>query len=394
MRARFHRSFWLAGVLGILVQAAGGAAAPATPTAPAALPPALEAALQGAEGETEAGWAYTQSIRVFRSGELVESRTVRIDPGQPADRRCVVLHATGEKGAADADKQDSACADDHDFPSYARLAEMIRDGKVTPVAGGAQGANFRLEPRPGRTLRMTGVDVQISSDETDDLTGTAHVAQAGEATWVDRLRLGLPGARGNAVARLHQLDLDYHYARDAATGMRLPAAFDIALRLTLVGLWTLDIRVEQRFSDFRKVAGAPAGQAQAHPHAHPAGAAAGLQLDAGRKWGTDAALRAGMAAIQRVFEADHPAIHSGAETDAQYAALAGRIETQVQSIVANCRLPPAADANLHLVIADLLQGVAMMRGQQPARTRHDGAALVHAALQAYAKHFDDPGLAR
>jgi hypothetical protein len=211
---------------------------------------------------------------------------------------------------------------------------------------------------------------------------------------VDRLQLGLPGARGNAVARLHQLDLDYLYARDAATGTRLPAAFDIALRLTLVGLWTLDIRVEQRFSDFRKAAGAPAAQADAHPHAHPAGAAAGLQLDAGRKWGTDAALRAGMAAIQRAFEADHPAIHSGAETDAQYAALAGRIDTQVQSIVANCRLPPAADANLHLVIADLLQGVAIMRGQQAARTRHDGAALVHAALQAYAKHFDDPGLAR
>jgi hypothetical protein len=39
----------------------------------------------------------------------------------------------------------------------------------------------------------------------------------------------------------------------------------------------------------------------------------------------------------------------------------------------------------------LLQGVSLMRGKEPARTRHDGAALVHGALIAYGKYFDDPG---
>jgi hypothetical protein len=78
------------------------------------------------------------------------------------------------------------------------------------------------------------------------------------------------------------------------------------------------------------------------------------------------------------------------ETDAQYAALADRIEAQVNSIVANCHLPAAADANLHYVIADLSGGVARMRGQDPARTRLDGAALVHGALIAYGKYFEDP----
>ena len=57
---------------------------------------------------------------------------------------------------------------------------------------------------------------------------------------------------------------------------------------------------------------------------------------------------------------------------------------------ANCRLPPAADANLHYVIADVLQGVNLMQGKDPVRTRHDGAALVHGALIAYGKYFDDP----
>jgi hypothetical protein len=130
-----------------------------------------------------------------------------------------------------------------------------------------------------------------------------------------------------------------------------------------------------------------------HDHAHQQGSAAAveqLQLDGERKWPTDTALRAGMATIHAAFEADHPAIHAGQQTDAQYEALAGHIETQVNSIVANCRLPPAADANLHFVIADLLQGVSLMRGQDAQRTRHDGAALVHGALTAYGRYFDDP----
>ena len=129
-----------------------------------------------------------------------------------------------------------------------------------------------------------------------------------------------------------------------------------------------------------------------HEHGHDSSAAAvtQLKLDGEKKWPTDASLRAGMSAIHAAFQTDHPAIHAGKQTDAQYDALAGRIESQVNSIVANCKLPPAADANLHYVIADLLQGVSLMRGQDPKRTRHDGAALVHGALRAYGQYFDDP----
>jgi hypothetical protein len=129
-----------------------------------------------------------------------------------------------------------------------------------------------------------------------------------------------------------------------------------------------------------------------HGHDHEAATAAiaNLKLDGGEKWPTDASLRKGMVEVRAAFEADHPAIHAGKETDAQYEALAGRIEAQVNSIVANCKLPPAADANLHYVIADLLQGVGLMRGQDPKRTRHEGAALVHGALRAYGQFFDDP----
>ena len=143
---------------------------------------------------------------------------------------------------------------------------------------------------------------------------------------------------------------------------------------------------------FWALGASPAIAQQQHEHEHESGVAAvaSIELDAGRKWVTDASLRAGMADIRAAFDADHPAIHAGQQTDAQYDALAGRIEAQVNTIVANCRLPPEADANLHYLIADLSQGVGLMRGQDPARTRHEGAALVHGALRAYGEFFDDP----
>jgi len=137
-------------------------------------------------------------------------------------------------------------------------------------------------------------------------------------------------------------------------------------------------------------AGVRAQHGHGQDHDTATAAIVNLKLDGGEKWPTDASLRKGMAEIHAAFEADHPAIHAGKATDAQYEALAGRIESQVNSIVANCRLPPAADANLHYLIADLLQGVSLMRGQDAQRTRHDGAALVHGALRAYGQFFDDP----
>jgi hypothetical protein len=132
-----------------------------------------------------------------------------------------------------------------------------------------------------------------------------------------------------------------------------------------------------------------------HGHQHgpdksTAAAVTQLQLDGQAKWATDAALRAGMGRIREAFDADHSAIHAGRETDAAYAALATRIESEVNVIVATCKLPPAADANLHYIVADLLRGANLMRQPDATQTRHQGAALVHGALNAYGRFFDDP----
>jgi hypothetical protein len=133
-----------------------------------------------------------------------------------------------------------------------------------------------------------------------------------------------------------------------------------------------------------------------HEHSDHGHAAAGaalvahMQLNDSQRWPTDASLRAGMLEIRSQFDAHHPRIHAGTQSEAQYDALAASVEMAVNRIVEQCKLPAAADAQLHYVVGDLLQGVTLMRGSDPAHSRHDGAALVHGALNAYGKFFDDP----
>ena len=130
----------------------------------------------------------------------------------------------------------------------------------------------------------------------------------------------------------------------------------------------------------------PAALAQ---HQHEAGAHT-LQLDNGKKWTTDAPLRKGMAAIRNAVAADHGAIHADKETAAQYKALAGKIDGQIAYVVKNCKLSPEADAQLHVVLADIIAGSDLMKAGDQAK-RREGAVKVVDALAAYPHYFDHPG---
>ena len=119
------------------------------------------------------------------------------------------------------------------------------------------------------------------------------------------------------------------------------------------------------------------GAAFAAEEHHPHGAAeAKLVLDQGRKWQTDAPLRKGMENIRT-------AMASGGK----YAAKAERVNAEVAYIVQNCKLPPDADAQLHLVIAELMAGAEAMQGEHA----RGGAERVTKALNAYGEFFDHPG---
>ena len=123
-------------------------------------------------------------------------------------------------------------------------------------------------------------------------------------------------------------------------------------------------------------------------HAGTGAAIAELTLNDGQKWPSDAALREGMTEIRAILRASMGQIHGGNFSAAEYAALADRVESQVDGLVRNCRLPPEADAQLHLVIADILDGAEMMR---EGNGHVEGAIKLMRTLHAYGNHFDHPG---
>jgi hypothetical protein len=126
-------------------------------------------------------------------------------------------------------------------------------------------------------------------------------------------------------------------------------------------------------------------------HAHEAGGATGLRLDHGRKWASDAPLRAGMTRIRALVAPQLAPAHAGKLAPADYQALARKVEAEVGTMVANCKLPPESDAVLHVVLAQVLAGTATMDGRTAGAKAPEGLVQVVAAVNDYGRHFEHPG---
>ena len=130
----------------------------------------------------------------------------------------------------------------------------------------------------------------------------------------------------------------------------------------------------------------------ADPHSHGQDAApAKLQLDQGKKWATDEPLRKGMSSIYEAVHGAPAPLHKATAKPEAYAEVGNRIEADVGRIVKDCKLPPAADAQLHLVIADVIAGADAMKGAKTAKAGQAGLIKVNGALKNYGKYFDHPG---
>lgn len=129
---------------------------------------------------------------------------------------------------------------------------------------------------------------------------------------------------------------------------------------------------------------------EAHGHGHGAEQAK-LTLNHGKKWQTDAPLRQGMDNIRAALAGDLKTIHANKASAKQYETLAAKVEGEVAYVVQNCKLEPEADAQLHLVIAEVLGGAGAMQGKEQGVTPRDGAVRVVKALNEYGKYFDHPG---
>ncbi len=135
---------------------------------------------------------------------------------------------------------------------------------------------------------------------------------------------------------------------------------------------------------------AGAARAEHDHHGHGSEAPQQLQLNAGKKWATDASLRQAMGNINQAVAKAIPLVHRNQFGDAQYKALAEKVNQQVAFAIEHCKLDSRADAMLHLIIADLQAGAEVMSGTAGADP-HEGLHQVLHALEAYGQYFQHPG---
>lgn len=122
-----------------------------------------------------------------------------------------------------------------------------------------------------------------------------------------------------------------------------------------------------------------------HDHGHEV---TELKLNNGSKWAIDAPLSRAMTNIRNAMYNEIDLIHSNGLPKEKYLVLSKEINNEVKYMVENCKLEPEADAQLHLIIQDLVEGSSVMETNANAQ---DGAVKVIGAIEKYTTYFDDPG---
>ena len=124
--------------------------------------------------------------------------------------------------------------------------------------------------------------------------------------------------------------------------------------------------------------------ATSHDHGHGEGAPA-LQLDAGKRWATDAPLRAGMRNLREATETlNH--YEMGHLDDTQRDNAVEKIDAAIKDMFANCKLKPEADAALHGLLEKFIVGANAARAGKFSKAE---LAPMQEALALYPQMFDD-----
>ena len=131
---------------------------------------------------------------------------------------------------------------------------------------------------------------------------------------------------------------------------------------------------------------APTGVVTAGPHSHTATVV--IKLDNGKKWPTDEALRKGMVDMRTAISEALGPIHANKFSRGAFEKLAERMQGQIDYVTANCKLPEEADHQLHVVLEQILDGVAAMKAD---KGHADGALKIAQALDLYGSHFNHAG---
>ncbi|HET9653296.1 MAG TPA: hypothetical protein VFP36_13935, partial [Usitatibacter sp.] len=128
-----------------------------------------------------------------------------------------------------------------------------------------------------------------------------------------------------------------------------------------------------------------AGQSHSqHPQAHQ------LTLDKGGKWKIDEPLRTGMESIRDQVTQMHLAGERAPLKTEWYRSLGLSIQQEIAAIVKNCQLDPQADANFHILLAQLDEAAEALKRNTAGDARR-GMKQARETLEHYGRYFDHPG---
>jgi hypothetical protein len=123
----------------------------------------------------------------------------------------------------------------------------------------------------------------------------------------------------------------------------------------------------------------------------PAEKYVGKTLNHGEKWQTDAPLRLGMDNIHTLMTAKQNNVLKESLKSSEYFMLSQAVDKNIAYITKNCKLTIDSDRAFHtVVLADMIEGVALMRSSGDVQVQRLGALGILQTLRNYGKYFEHP----
>lgn len=113
-----------------------------------------------------------------------------------------------------------------------------------------------------------------------------------------------------------------------------------------------------------------------------------LTLNNGKKWSTDKPLRENMSKIHDHIKSKLGRINKKKMRDDEFKGLGKKIKGNIDAIFANCKLTPKADAQLHIILAEMLSENSKLTGKFSTEEKTVAVMEILKNYKAYLKHFD------
>lgn len=113
-----------------------------------------------------------------------------------------------------------------------------------------------------------------------------------------------------------------------------------------------------------------------------------LNLNNGKKWSTDKALRTNMSEIHKDLKKILEKTKSNKVAISDYQLFGKNLNDNINNIFKNCKLEPKADAQLHVIMAELLKASKELTSTSMIAKKKEAAHDILSNYKKYLKYFD------